>query len=323
MLQLADLLSPVRSHMDASLDLFRRELDSDQAFIERAYAHVDAYHGKQVRPAILLLSAAACGRVAPEHHTLAAVVEMVHLATLVHDDVLDEAEVRRSAPTANTLWGNERSVLLGDLLFSHAYHLCSALESQFAARMIGKTAIDLCEGEMMQVVNRNNFDLDEGTYTRIITRKTASLIAASSMLGAKYAGADEPAVRRMHAFGESLGVAFQIIDDVLDITGNEAEVGKSLGLDAKNGKPTLALIHYLHTQPAERREAMLRLLGEGAPAAKEQIAGLLRDSDSIGYALAAASERVQQAIGQLDGLPPSDARASLTAMAEFTVSRKR
>jgi octaprenyl-diphosphate synthase len=323
MLELADLLSPVRSHMHASLDLFRCELDSDQAFIERLYAHVDAYHGKQVRPAILLLSAAACGGVDPQHETLAAVVEMVHLATLVHDDILDEADVRRSAPTTNTLWGNERSVLLGDLLFSHAYHLCGSLESQFAARQIGKTAIDLCEGEMMQVVNRNNFDLNEETYYKIITRKTASLIATSSLLGAKYAGADEHTVWRLHAFGESLGIAFQIIDDILDITGDESEVGKSLGLDVQKGKPTLAVIHYLHAQPADRRDAMLHLLRQGSPDAGRQIAGRLRDSDSLDYAFDAAAGRVRRAIAQLADLPPSDARASLTAMAEFTISRSK
>lgn len=323
MLRLMDLLSPVRTEIDKALEVFRRELDSDQAFIRDHCDHIDRYHGKQLRPALLLLTAAACGRVTSEHHVLAAVVEMVHLATLVHDDILDEADMRRGASTVNRLWGNERAVLLGDYLFSHAYHLCSSLDSQYAARVIGRTGVRLCEGEMMQVANRNNLELTEEQYLDIITRKTASLIAAAGLLGARYAGADELVVQHMHAFGESVGIAFQVVDDLLDITGDENEVGKSLGRDVQEGKLTLALIHYLREQPAKRQEAMLSLLRSDASDRPRQVAAMLVDSDSLDYASQVAYAHVQRALEHLDEIPRCAARESLRAMAEFTVSRRR
>ncbi|MBI3759440.1 MAG: polyprenyl synthetase family protein, partial [Deltaproteobacteria bacterium] len=156
MVELANLYAPIATELDASASIFREELQSDKAFIRDLCKHVDRYHGKRLRPALLLLTARACGQVRYEHRVLAAVVEMVHIATLVHDDVLDEADTRRRAATVNRLHGNEAAVLLGDYLISHAYHLCSSLESQEASRVIAHTAAIVCEGELMQVANRGN-----------------------------------------------------------------------------------------------------------------------------------------------------------------------
>jgi octaprenyl-diphosphate synthase len=323
MLRLAELFDPITTDVEESARIFRNELRSEQPFVRDLCQHIEHFRGKQLRPALLLLSAQACGGVRREHHVLAAVVEMVHIATLVHDDVLDEADVRRRAATVSRRWGNEPAVLLGDFLFSHAFRLCSTLDDQFASQLIGQTAVTLCTGELMQVSNCDNYELTEAEYFEIIESKTASLIGACCLLGAKYAGADERTVRRMSESGLGLGTAFQITDDLLDLIGDEAEVGKSLGRDVQKGKLTLPLIHYLQTGAASRREEMLALLRAGDPRHNGRIATLLADSDSIDYARQSAYEHVRRALEILSELPPGDARESLTAMAEFVVARRQ
>lgn len=322
MLRIADLYGPVASDIEESARIFRDELASDQGFIHDLCRHVDQFHGKRLRPALLLLSAAATGKVRPAHHVLAAVVEMVHIATLVHDDVLDEADIRRRAATVNRLWGNERSVLLGDLLFSRAYRLCSTLDSQFAALTVAQTAITVCEGELMQVSNRGNMELTDSEYLDIITRKTASLIGVCGLLGAHYSGASERTARRMREFCEGLGIAFQITDDLLDLTGDEAEAGKSLGRDVEKGKLTLPLIHYLRTSDSAAQREMLAMLREPAPDRGQRIAARLAGSASVEFAQQAADSYVAQALQILGELPPGEARDSLRTMAEFVLARR-
>ncbi|RMF76882.1 MAG: polyprenyl synthetase family protein [Planctomycetota bacterium] len=314
---------PIRRWLDESTRVFRDALDSDQPVVRGLCAHLERYHGKQLRPAFLLLSAAATGGVRRAHVRLAAVVELVHIATLVHDDVLDDADVRRAAPATHRLCGNERAVLLGDYLFSHAYRLCSTLDSQFAAEQIGRTAATLCEGEMMQVTHRGDFDVSEDLYLEIIRRKTASLIATCGLLGAHYAGADERTCARLETVGRSLGVAFQIVDDVLDIDGDEGVVGKSLHRDVEMGKLTLPVIHHLATVDDAQRRVMLDLLQSSTPDRDAGIRTALASSDSLDYALNTAQTFVQNALDALEGLPPSEARDSLQAMAEFVVVRRR
>jgi octaprenyl-diphosphate synthase len=173
------------------------------------------------------------------HVTLATVVEMVHMATLVHDDVLDEAELRRKGATINHLRGNEAAVLLGDYLISHSYHLCSSLQSQFASRTIARTTNHVCEGELLQIDNRNNLDLTEETYLQIITLKTAVLCATCCVLGATFAGGTKEQIDALETYGRTLGIAFQIQDDILDIVGDAGTVGKTLGIDVEKAKMTL------------------------------------------------------------------------------------
>jgi octaprenyl-diphosphate synthase len=251
---------------------------------------------------------------------LAAVVEMVHVATLVHDDVLDGGDLRRQAATVNRRWGNAPAVLLGDILFSHAYRLCSQLAAPRAAQVIAQTAVTVCEGELMQIANRQNYELTEEEYLDIVAHKTAALIGACTLLGAEYAGADERTSRQMERFGRALGVAFQITDDVLDLVGSEAVVGKSLGRDAELGELTLPLIHLLREQGAGRSE-VLALLRSTAAERTGRLAGLLESSGSIGYAQSQARGRLEEALSILAGLPESEARDSLRAMAEFVLSR--
>ena len=321
-MRLAELYAPIADDLAASQRILTDELISDQAFISDLCRHVRQFQGKLLRPALLLLSGGACGEIAPEHRALAAVVELVHMATLVHDDVLDEADIRRRAGTVNRLWGNERAVLMGDFLYSHAFHLCHSLATQDAARIIGQTAITVCEGEMMQVANRGNYELSEAEYIDIISRKTAALVETCCHLGARHAGADQDTIRALRAFGLGLGVAFQIIDDLLDLTGDESEVGKSLGRDVCEGELTLPLIHYLRTTPGERRARLLALLRSDDPQRPREIAALLWSSDSIAYAEGAAREQVETARRGLAVLSPSPARDSLAAMAELVLTRR-
>ncbi len=320
---LGQLFAPIESDLVEAQRIFDDELASDQPFISDLCRHVSQYHGKRLRPALLLLTARACGRVVPAHHVLAAVVEMVHLSTLVHDDILDEADIRRRVATVNRLWGNERAVLMGDFLIAHSFHLCTSLESTFAARLIAHTANVLCEGEMMQVVHRDDFELSEPLYYDIISRKTASLLGAACLLGARYADADERLIRRLRDFGALLGVAFQITDDLLDLTGDEAETGKSLGRDVHKGKLTLPLIHFLRSASPPQRTRLMSLLRGDDPQRYRQIAQMLQDSTSLEYASQAAADRIAEARRILAELPPSPARGSLAAMAEFVTSRRQ
>src|SRR3954465_5041852 len=213
---LASLTDCIRPQLAAVEQLFHEELSSDLSCVNTLVKHVSRFRGKMLRPCLVLLTGKACGELCDAHTVIATVVEMAHMATLVHDDGLDEAELRRKGATINHLRGNEAAVMLGDYLISHSYHLCSSLDSQLASRLIARTTNHVCEGELLQIDNRNNIDLDEDTYLEIISRKTASLCAMCSLLGAEFAGANKPVISRMELYGLSLGRAFQIQDDILD-----------------------------------------------------------------------------------------------------------
>ena len=274
-----------------------------------------------LRPMLVLLSGKACGKIVPEHIVLSTVVEMVHMSTLVHDDVLDDAELRRKGATINHLRGNEAAVLLGDYLISHSYHLCSSIGSQYASRTIARTTNEVCEGELLQIENRNNLDLSENVYMQIITRKTASLCGACCLLGAKQAGAPDELAQAMEHYGRRLGEAFQIQDDILDLLGDVREVGKTLGTDIEKGKMTLPMIHFMHNAPRQHRELLRSMLQQHEPDKGEKIRNLILPSPSIDFARNRARELVAQALDALRMLPPSDARAALTHAAQFVVDR--
>ena len=318
---LAGLANGIEGQLAAVEQLFHEELSSDLPCVSGLVRHVSRFRGKMLRPTLVLLSGAACGPVGEAHTTLATVVEMVHMATLVHDDVLDEAELRRKGATINHLRGNEAAVMLGDYLISHSYHLCSSLDSQFASRLIGRTTNHVCEGELLQIHNRNNLELDEQTYLQIITLKTASLCAACCLLGARFAGANDTRAARLETYGRSMGIAFQIQDDILDITGDVSTVGKTLGTDVEKGKLTLPMIHFLRTAPAEHRALLKSLLTSSDADKAERIRNLILPSDSIAYARDRARQYVDRARRALEALPSTDARMALAAMADFVIAR--
>ena len=304
---------------------FAAELVSDLTCVNDLAKHIEQYRGKMLRPTLVLLSGLAArpdNPIVDEQRVVATVVEMVHVATLVHDDVLDESRVRRKTTTVNYLRGNEMAVMLGDYLISHAYHLCSSLEHQGAARLIARTTNTVCEGELLQLSNRNNWSLDEQTYFDIIDRKTASLCGVGCELGARFADADPQTREALSRYGRLLGVAFQIIDDVLDLTGDPDVVGKSLGKDLEKGKLTLPLIHRLETAaPADRQMLLDSLRAEG-PERVERVATAVADSDAVEYARRRAETLVDQAKDCLSGLPDSQFRHVLMDMAGAVVTRQ-
>ncbi len=319
---LTQLSNPVAEHLNDVIQAFDAELESDQPFVRELCGRVRAYRGKMLRPMLLLLSARACGGVRREHIVLAAVTEIVHLATLVHDDVLDDADIRRGGATINRLHGNEAAVLLGDYLISHAYHLCSSIESQHAARRIAATTNVVCEGELMQVANRGNWSLGEDEYFEIIRRKTAALTSVCCELGAYFADAPPDRVEQLAAYGSDLGIAFQIVDDLLDLTSTESETGKSLGRDADLGKLTLPMIQFLRRSPEAVQGQTVQALAAGRfrPADVNGHAGLF--AECVEYAGGMARSYVQSAMARLADLPASDARDALSSAAEFVVQRR-
>lgn len=329
------ILNPVAADLAKVEKVFDDELLSDIACVNSLARHVARFRGKMLRPTLLLLTARAVdpGRLAvgvgvgDDLIRLAAVVEMVHMSTLVHDDVLDEAELRRKGATLNHLRGNEAAVLLGDYLISHSYHLCSSVtapadyEPQWAARQVGRTTNRLCEGELLQIQNRNNLDLDEETYYEVIRRKTGALTAVSALLGAVFAGADAEAAARLERFGMLIGIAFQVQDDVLDLVGETERVGKTLGIDVKKQKLTLPLIHFLRTAPGNHRELLRSLLRSRDGEKVEKIRNLVLPSGSIEFAQAEATRLTREASMCLEDLPPSEARGVLEMICQFVTQR--
>ena len=319
--KLASVYAPVAEEMAEAERVFAQELGSRFSFVQQLVDHCADFHGKRLRPALVLLTAKACGSLTKEHPVLAAVVEMVHTATLVHDDILDEALVRRHAATVNAEWGNETAVLMGDYLFTHAFHLAASLESTLACRWIGRATNLVCEGEMQQVHNRGNLDLDENAYYEIVRGKTAELTAVSCRLGAHYAGASRGLVDALDGYGRDLGVAFQIADDVLDIWGEERSTGKSLGTDLDKQKLTLPIIHLLRTSEPAAAERFRRLiLAEGAES-RQLLKPHLESSGSLAYAWDKAKAFAGQASDALEHLPDSPARSVLRGLTHYVVRR--
>lgn len=318
---LADLYAPIREDLQRVEGVFDAELLSDHPFVNDLCTRVRRYRGKMLRPALVLLSGRACGELCDAHHTLAAVVEMVHVSTLVHDDVLDQADVRRRQDTVNALHGNEIAVLLGDYLISHAYHLCSSLGDGYAARAIAATTNTVCEGELLQVHHRSNLRLTEPEYLNIIRSKTAALTGTCCALGARYARADDDIIETLREFGVAAGMAFQIVDDLLDLLGDQDRTGKTLGRDLALGEPTLPIIHCLAHGSAPLRRELSDALTRRTDLTGSHIADMLDETGSIDYARAQAHRFVQTALEQLESLDESPARECLVGMAEFILGR--
>ena len=319
--RLRALFGPIAHDLLVAEQIFANELASRHESVRRLVEHAVSLRGKQLRPALLFLTAQACGGVTPSHHILAAVVEMIHTATLVHDDILDESQIRRHSSTVNSSWGNETAVLLGDYLFTHAFHLAASLETTLACRWIGKATNLVCEGEMMQVQQRGNFDLDEAAYFEIIEGKTAVLTAVACRLGAHFAGASEAKVVSMESYGRDLGVAFQIADDVLDLLGDEKTTGKTLGTDLEKQKLTLPLIHLLETGSPTEVEQARSLIAEPHPGVRDSLRALLEASGSLDYSWHKAEEFADSARNRAAALPASPAREILMTLARQVVRR--
>jgi len=320
---LARMFAPIEQELLAVSERLQAELRHSDPMIDELAQHSFRLGGKRLRPALLLLSAQAAGKVNDSHRVLAAVVEMIHTATLVHDDVLDEAAIRRHEETVNARWNNQTSVLLGDYLFTHAFYLASTLETTFGCRAIGKATNIVCEGELKQTAASGNFSLRREDYFGIIEAKTAELCACCCQLGAHYAGASPEIIERLQAYGRHLGIAFQIADDLLDLEGEEQSTGKSLGTDLSNRKMTLPLIQLRDQLPQPQQEELRQLIDHPDAEAFAKLLGWLDESGALQHARETADDHAEQAAAMLTNLPASPALAALRQIAQFVTRRDR
>ncbi len=314
--------APVLADIAESDRIFAETLAGHRSPVAPMVEHLRHYRGKRLRPALVFLSAKACGAVVPAHHILAAAVEMIHTATLVHDDVLDEADTRRHGGTFNAEWGNKVSILFGDMLFTHAFHLTSTVDGR-ACQLIGAATNKVCAGELLQTRERGNWHLTEADYYAMVDGKTAALTEVSTRLGALYAGATAEVAARLATYGRSLGIAFQIADDLLDLTGEEAKAGKTLGTDLEQQKPTLPVIHALNTLPAGEAAEFRRLLQHPAPRKRAAVADTLIRTGSLQYAKRTAEEHARTARTCLERLPRSECRTLLEQLTEWSIRREK
>ncbi len=287
--------------------------------ISRLVGQVNICGGKLIRPALVLLAGKAVGKVTDEHIRVAAIIEITHNATLLHDDVIDEGQKRRGAPTVNTIWGNEAAVLLGDFLLSKVFRMCTDLSPKISS-FIAATAARICEGELRQIAKRQNWQLSESEYVEIVTEKSAALFSSSCYLGGLIAGANEVETRALSDFGLSTGIAFQITDDLLDIIGDESKTGKTLGRDADKNKLTLPVIHLLDVvDEAEKRNLKSKL--NAFRIDKRPLVQMLRTCGSLEYAQSRARQFAAKAVESLADLKESDAKDALIETAEFIINR--
>lgn len=317
------LYEPIEQELAEVEAILRAELRSEFPFVDELVRYGCLLGGKRLRPALLLLTAQATGGIRREHLVLAAVVEMIHTATLVHDDVLDEADLRRHLATVNARWDNEASILLGDFLFTHAFYLASTLDSTLACRMIGRATNIVCEGELRQKGSQADYGLSERDYFGILEAKTGELCACSCNLGARLAGAMDDIVGQCDTYGRNLGIAFQVADDLLDVTGVERETGKSLGTDLRKQKPTLPLIRLLKVASATDHAAVISILNEERSDRDRALLAYYERYDTIAYARERAHSFADHARHQLNGLERTRAREILAMLTEFVVSRSQ
>jgi octaprenyl-diphosphate synthase len=289
--------------------------------VVRLVEHLNGCGGKMIRPGLVLLAGGAIGKITEQHIRIAAIIEMIHNATLLHDDVIDEGQRRRGQATVNSLWGNESAVLLGDFLLSKVFRMCADLEPQ-GAKIIAAAAARTCEGELRQIAQRENWQLDETEYIDIITGKSAALLSSCCYLGGLLAGAGEAEVRLLADFGLNFGIAFQITDDLLDLVGDQNKTGKPVGNDLDNDKVTLPVIHMLNTANEADRKLVLdgcrkRERGEQYNALTEK----LRACGSIDYTQKRAREFAERAIAAIEGFSQSESKDALIELTRFTAQR--
>lgn len=313
--------APIRGDLDELQGLLRDELSAGEPFLAELVTHVLQTRGKMVRPALVLLCAQIAGGAGEERRLVASAVELIHVASLVHDDVIDQADRRRGQSTPNALWGNHVAVLLGDYLFSKAFHMLARIQRDDVAARMALATVRMSQAELLQIRYGNTPHTDEQVYFTIVEGKTAQLIASACAGGALVAGADTDLAASVEMFGRHWGVAFQITDDTLDLTSSPETLGKPIGSDVRGGKVTLPLMHALRNATADERLRLETLVRDGAPA--ETFREILDRHGSIGYALGVARDHADRALEVLDALPPGPARDSLATLTGFVVARRR
>ncbi|WP_442497707.1 octaprenyl diphosphate synthase [Methylobacter sp. sgz302048] len=301
--------------------LIINELSSDVILINQVGHYIIGNGGKRLRPMLLLLAAKALGDVNSNHLVLAAVIEFIHTATLLHDDVVDDSDRRRGKESANAVWGNAASVLVGDYLYSSAFEMMVRTGNMRVMEILSKTTTAIAEGEVLQLLNCNNPETTEEKYLEVISRKTAILFSAATRLGAVISNASEEVEEGLARYGQHLGIAFQLIDDALDYKANQEELGKNLGDDLAEGKPTLPLIYAIQHGDDSEASIVIDAVKNGNRDAFSEVYAVVKSTKAIDYTEQRADEEAQKAIDALNILPDSEYKNALILLAKFSVQR--
>jgi octaprenyl-diphosphate synthase len=301
--------------------LILNELGSDVVLINQIGHYIVGSGGKRLRPMLLLLAAKALGYTGKNHLILAAVIEFIHTATLLHDDVVDESELRRGKESANAVWGNAVSVLVGDYLYSSAFEMMVRTKNMRVMEILSKTTTAIAEGEVLQLLNCNNPETSEQKYLEVISRKTAILFSAATRLGAVLADASAEFEENLASYGQHLGIAFQLIDDALDYKSTQEELGKNLGDDLAEGKPTLPLIYSIQQASKSEVKIIKNAIKDGNRDAFNEVYAIVKSTNAITYTEKRAGEEAQKAIDALTPLPDSEFKEAMIMLANFSVQR--
>lgn len=313
--------SIIASDMDAVDLVIRTQLQSDVPLVKQVGEYIISAGGKRIRPALAILFANAHGFQGNAHHALAAIVEFIHTATLLHDDVVDESSLRRGRQTANALFGNAASVLVGDFLYTRSFQMMVGLKNMRIMDILADATNVIAEGEVLQLLNMHDPDVSEERYLQVIRSKTAKLFEAATSLGALIAGAPESEIDAAAEYGRSLGTSFQLIDDVLDYSGNAAEIGKNVGDDLREGKPTLPLIFLMQHGSEYQRNLVRECIENGETNKFDEILSAITTSGALEYSRSKAELACKQAIEALSSLPDNDYKDALIHLAHFSVDR--
>ena len=320
-MDIGDIRVLITEDMRAVDHTIRQQLHSLVVLIDQLAAYIINSGGKRLRPALVVLAARACDYRGNKHIDAAAIIEFIHTATLLHDDVVDDSELRRGRQTAHVIWGNEASVLVGDFLYSRSFQMMVGIDSMRVMKILADTTNTIAEGEVMQLLNCHDPDTTEERYMDVIYCKTAKLFEAAAQLGAVLAGRPEPEERALAGYGRHLGIAFQLIDDMLDYSASNEELGKNIGDDLAEGKPTLPLIYAIRHGNTEEVAVIREVITRGGRESIEVVTKTIESTGALAYTATLAKREAALAIEALDLLPASPYKQALIGLAEFSVSR--
>src|SRR5690554_1701431 len=311
----------IEPQFDAVTDYILNHLGSSVPLVEKIGHYIVSGGGKRLRPLLVLLSANACGYKGEQHIPLAAVIEFIHTATLLHDDVVDNSELRRGNATANAKWGNAPSVLVGDFLYSRSFQIMVEINRMEIMQVISNATTVIAEGEVLQLLNQRNPDTTEESYMQVILGKTAMLFEAATEVGAILADASTEEREALRLYGRHLGIAFQLVDDLMDYLSDSATMGKNVGDDLAEGKATLPLIHAMRVGSEDERKLIRNAIREGGLDDLQPVLDIVQHTGSIDYTRRQAEAEIDLAIGALDALPASSFRDTLTTLAQMATRR--
>ena len=320
-MDIQSIYSLIEDDLAAVDSLIQQRLQSDVALINQLGFYIINSGGKRLRPAIAILSAKACGYQADKHINLATIIEFIHTATLLHDDVVDNSDMRRGKETANNLWGNEASVLVGDFLYTRSFEMMVEMDSMRLMKILSTTTNIIAEGEVLQLLNCNDADTTEARYLEVIHHKTAKLFEAAGQLGAVICGASDEIENAMSLYAMHLGSAFQLVDDLLDYSQSSETIGKNIGDDLAEGKPTLPLIHAMRQGNDEQAAIIREAIEQGQRDRITEIITIINETGAIDYTAHAAAQEVAHAKQALSTLPDSEYKQALLALADFSINR--